>query len=130
MPSKPPMLSAKTSILSRLRPRKVSSPWKNSTSHPSATEARKIRKRSLIVKLLKESNQRKQNTPNRIKCTHLSIKGTFTSGTSLAGKKHKKKMSKVQRIASNLARLLFIVISEKTFHIALSNGLLIGCRIH
>jgi hypothetical protein len=41
------------------------------------------------------------------------MNGMFTSGISFPGRKHKKKMSKVQRIAPSLARFLYFTSEEK-----------------
>lgn len=55
--------------------------------------------------LLKQLSQRNAKIAKRIKCVHLSKKGICQSGNPFEGTKHNTKMSKVQSMAKDFARL-------------------------
>src|ERR1043166_4820762 len=100
------MLSAIASISSMLRPRKVSQPCMISINEPNAAEIINKVVSQAAVRTGREQSQRKENTPNIMRCVHLSMNGTFTLGISFDGVKHPAKISKVQSMAKNLAVFL------------------------
>ena len=106
IPNKAPKESATASINSILRPRKVRMPCNSSMKAPRPVAISNNKNSLRIVVIGLAQSQRKVKPPNITRCTHLSINGTSTFGSSLPGVKQPTKISKVQRIAKDLACFL------------------------
>ncbi len=106
IPIMPPTLSATASINSDARPSDGKAPCKISIRLPKAMAMIKTVASLAILSVGPAHSQKKVKPPKKAKCTHLSTRGTSTLGTFLEGIKHPNKISKVHRIAMNLACLL------------------------
>lgn len=106
IPINAPTLSATASINSDARPSEGKAPCNISIRLPKAMAMTKIVTSLAVLTEGLVHSQKKEKPPKNAKCTHLSMSGTSTFGTLLEGIKHPNKISKVHRIAMNLACLL------------------------
>ena len=119
MPSRPPIPSARISRPSALRPSEANISCRYSMKAPKPILSIIMNARQENFRFGRAQSHKKLKPPKKTKCTHLSTSGTFTSGISFAGMRHRNKMSKVHRIAASLALFLYGDDAVNNCHICL-----------